>query len=221
MNKINAITKACAINDTIFKELTDTFCFKTEKEIEQFILKRFKQHNVKPSYPPIVANNNANIHPKPRKKKLERGFIVLDFACTYKGWCSDMTRMLFVGTPTKHEKKVYNLVLACQQKCVNKVKPGTRVADLDLYARSLLGKYKPYFKHSLGHGIGRKIHEQPKISIFSDEIIKKNDVITIEPGIYVKHKKKEMGIRVEDTIVVGRKNKILTKSTKKLVQVKL
>jgi len=128
MSKKSCIAKACQITDSIFKEIFTNFDFKTEKDIERFILKRFRQLKVKQAYPPIVANNTAIIHAKPRNKKLSRGFLVLDFGCKYKGWCSDITRTMFIGTPTKQERKLYNLILNCQKKSIKKVKPGASCA---------------------------------------------------------------------------------------------
>ncbi len=218
MNKYNSIKKACEINDLIFKEIILNFNFKTEKDIERYILKRFKDFKVKKAYNPIVGNNNYEIHPKPRNKKLERGFLILDFACKFNNYCSDMTRTLFIGKANNYEKKLYNLVLNCQKKCISKIKLGKLYCDLEIYSRLLLKEYKPYFMHSLGHGIGKKIHDNPKINAISLAKVTKNDFIAIEPGIYIKSKK--IGIRIEDTIYIGNKTEILSKSNKNLVEVR-
>ena len=99
-----ALQKACSINDKIFSEIVHNFHFRTEHELALFIRKRFRDFGVKPAYSPIVANNNQIIHPKPRKKRLQRGWLLLDFGCKVRGWCSDMTRTLFLGRPTKKER---------------------------------------------------------------------------------------------------------------------
>jgi len=70
------------------------------------------------------------------------------------------------------------------------------------------------FVHGLGHGVGKKIHQSPNISPRSKSILKKNQIITIEPGLYFKNK---LGIRIEDTILVKEKAYILTKMKKRLV----
>jgi len=124
-----------------------------------------------------------------------------------------MTRTIFIGKPKKSELKLYNLVLKTQQKCLKKIKLNQKYKDLDAYARKLLGPKTQYFKHSLGHGVGLKIHQKPKISPHSKHIAKLGDIITIEPGIY---KKNHFGIRIEDTVYLGKKIKVLTKSPKKL-----
>src|SRR3989344_4417659 len=218
MSKYSSLKKACEINDIIFKEIVDDFNFKTEKNIYKYILKRFKQFKVKKAYDPIVANNSVTIHPKQRNKKLERGFLILDFACKVNGYCSDVTRTLFIGKVNRYEKMLYNLVLNCQRKCISKLKLNYSYADLEIYARLLLKNYKMYFIHSLGHGLGKKIHDEPRISAISKDKVTKGQFITIEPGIYFKDKK-EIGIRVEDTIYIGNKIEVLSKFSKKLIEV--
>src|SRR3989344_2830846 len=104
-SKLESIKKACEINDIIFKEIINNFNFKTEKNVDKYIKKRFKQFKVKQAYKPIVANNYSKIHPVPRNKKLTRGFLLLDFGCKYNDYCSDMTRTIFLGTPHKEEIK--------------------------------------------------------------------------------------------------------------------
>ena len=113
---------------------------------------------------------------------------------------------------------LYNLVLNCQRKCISKLKLNYSYADLEIYARLLLKNYKMYFIHSLGHGLGKKIHDEPRISAISKDKVTKGQFITIEPGIYFKDKK-EIGIRVEDTIYIGNKIEVLSKFSKKLIEV--
>ncbi len=217
MDKIKAIKKACRIGDIIFKELINKFKgFDTEKDVEKFILDEIKKRGLKPSFEPIIAagNNAADPHHKPNKTKLKKGFVVMDFGVKYKGYCSDMTRMIYIGKPSKKELKMYRLLIEVQKKSINKLKIGTKYSDIDGFARKKLGKYDKYFVHSLGHGVGKKIHQLPKISKTSKEKVKDKDIVTIEPGIYIDN---ELGIRIEDTIAVRKKeNIILTKTRKKL-----
>lgn len=219
MSKYTSIKKACAITDIIFKEIVTDFHFKTEKDIERYILKRFRDFKVKKAYPPIVANNYAIIHAKPRNKKLTKGFIVLDFAAKVNGYCADMTRTIYFGKASATEEKLYHLVRRCQQRSVANVKAGVPCCDLDVHARVMLGPYKRFFSHSLGHGVSKKIHDDPKISPASKDVLKATDIITIEPGIYIKDGKKEFGIRIEDTIDVGSR-KSLTTATKRLLEIR-
>ncbi|QQG38642.1 MAG: aminopeptidase P family protein [Candidatus Woesearchaeota archaeon] len=221
MNKYKSIKRACEINDVIFNEIVNNFDFKTEKDIERYIKKRFKDFKVKQGYSPIVANNNVIIHPKPRNKGLKRGFLLLDFGSKYNDYCSDMTRTIFIGKANNYERKLYNLILNCQKKCLKKIKLGIPYCDLEIYSRILLKEYKPYFKHSLGHGVDKKVHANPRVSLLSKDKAIKGDVITIEPGIYFEHKGKQIGIRIEDTIYVGNKIEVLCNSSKRLIEVQL
>jgi len=124
-----------------------------------------------------------------------------------------------LGKANKKERKLYGLVLNCQKKCVKKIEIGKSYKDLDLFARKSFGRYKKYFMHALGHGVGLRVHTRPRISPKSEDEVQKGDVIAIEPGIYIKDKKKEFGIRVEDTIYVGRKVEILSKAPKNFIEI--
>lgn len=209
--------KLCAITDGIYSLIISQFPkFSTEKEVARFINKQFKLHGVKPAFRTIVANNSAEIHHWPTKKRLARGFVIIDIGARDKGISCDMSRTFFIGKPTTREKMLYTWVKKCQEKCCRKVCAGAWGDDLDMYARKTLGKYTHYFLHSLGHGVGEKIHQKPWISTKRPCRISKGDFITIEPGIYIKGKH-PIGIRIEDTLYVGKKVEILTKSKKELV----
>jgi len=211
--KLKYVKKACQITDNIFKKLINNFNFKTEKELADFILKEIKKRKLKHSFPPIVAShkNYQNIHHKPKKDYLSR-FVIIDFGVKYKGYCSDMTRTIYIGQPKKYEIQLYDLVLKTHQKTIKKIKPDIKASEIDAYARNQLKPYQKYFKHALGHGLGRKIHQKPKISPNSPDRLKKGDIFAIEPGLY---KRGCFGIRIENTIYLGKKTQILTKSPQK------
>ena len=126
-----------------------------------------------------------------------------------------MSRVLFLGNPTKKEEKFYALLLEVQQAALAAVQEGKKFMELDKIARKKLGKYSSHFIHSLGHGIGIEVHEAP--SYHKKVRIEKNQVFTIEPGIYFPGK---FGLRIEDTLVFEGKVRILTKSSKELVRIK-
>ena len=119
---------------------------------------------------------------------------------------------------SKKEIDLYNLVLKVQEEAINKIKIGVRCADVDLYSRKLFGKYNKYFLHTIGHGVGKKVHCSPKISPKSKQVFCEGIIFTIEPGLYFKNK---FGIRIEDTLILKNKPIILSnKLSKKLVVVK-
>ena len=219
MNKLNSIKKACKITDNIFDNLIENWNkenFKTEKQVKDYLLKQMRQHKVRLSFMPIVScsKTHHNIHQKPYYK-LRKGFLVIDFGVKYNNYCSDMTRTIYLGKPSKKEKEIYNQLLNCQKRSIKNLKTGKSYKEIDLKSRIYLKNYKKYFIHALGHGIGKKIHEKPNVHPKSKDKVKIGDFITIEPGIYQKRK---INIRIEDTIYISKKGPIvLTKTKKELV----
>ena len=175
-----------------------------------------KENNYKLAFKPIVVTgkNAAEIHHKANSTKLQKGFLIIDFGVKCKGYCADCTRTFYLGKPSKKEIKLYNLVLLAQETSLNHAQPGVYAADIDLIARQILKEHYKHFVHGTGHGVGKKIHQAPSLKPRSTSILKQNQTITIEPGLYFKNK---LGIRIEDTIVVKNKPIILTKLTKELI----
>lgn len=216
--EIEYLTKASAITSKIVNDcIKNIKTFKNELEVASFLKKQTKKYKCKLAFKPIVAfgSNSAVIHHKPNKRKLKKGFLLIDFGVKYKSYCSDISRTIYLGEPTKYERKMYNLVLKAQLNSIKKTKPGVKANDIYFTATKTLGNYKKYFTHRLGHGVGKRIHEGPSLGRKNNNKIKENTVLTIEPGIYLKRK---FGIRIEDTILVKKKGiKILTKVPKKLI----
>ena len=207
----------CKATDEVYAALLMNISqCKTEKGAARFINKQFRLRGVKPAFRTIVANCSAEIHHWPTKKRLQRGFVIVDIGARKNGLSCDMSRTFFIGRPNARERKLYDAVRSCQALCCKKVRAGAWANEIDDYARQLLGKYKKYFVHSLGHGVGEKIHQPPWFRARQPCKIRHGDFVTIEPGIYI-NGKSPMGIRIEDTLHVGKKVEILTKSAKKLV----
>lgn len=169
------------------------------------------------SFPPIIGINehSASPHHQNTDRKLKRGdMILIDMGVIYKGYCSDMTRVLFTKPPTPLERKIYELVLEAQETAIEKIRAGMSGKNADSLARSVITKagYGKYFGHSLGHGVGLDIHELPNLSQKYTKTLPQGSVVTVEPGIYLPGK---FGVRLEDMMVVG-KNRVrnLTKSPK-------
>jgi Xaa-Pro aminopeptidase len=220
-NQITAVKKACKINDEAIRETLKNFQkFKTEKDIANFLNRQIRKSGADLSFPTIVANgkNAFELHHKPKNKRLARGFTVIDFGAKVSGFTTDVTRTIFIGTPRKKEKKLYNLVLGAQKACVSASKPGSLGSSIDHLGTKLLGQYAPYLKHAVGHGLGKKVHDKPSISPRSADILKAGQVVAIEPGIYLKGK---LGIRIEDTVLIRKKPIALSKFTKNLITIKL
>ncbi len=138
-------------------------------------------------------------HGVPRRCKLERGFLTMDFGARVDGYCSDMTRTVVLGRADAEIKKVYNTVLTAQKAALDAAAEGVLCRELDKIARDIIYAegYEGCFGHSLGHGVGMLIHENPRLSSFAgaDTRFSRGHVVTFEPGIYLEGK---YGCRIED-----------------------
>ena len=218
--EVKIIQTACEVGDAIFKEVVQNFKkFKTELDVAKFIEKRAKDYNCTLSFPVIIGSgkNGAIPHYEPKNLKLNNGFCVMDFGVRYKGYCSDMTRTIYIGEPTKQEVEHYNLVLDAIYECRKLIKHNVKVSMIDDYVRKKFGKLNKFYVHALGHGLGTEVHELPALSSKSKERLKNNTVFTIEPGLYFPGR---YGIRIEDDYVL-RDDKIiqLTKSEHTLIKI--
>lgn len=219
--ELRLMEQACRISDAILRSCIARFSsFRTEHEVEQFLIAETKKQGCGLAFPPIVASgkNAACPHYHAKNKKLQNGFCVLDFGVRFKGYCTDTTRTIYLGAPTKHEREVYDRLRVAQELLITKSRPGVSCASLHREAEKLLGHDAKYFIHSLGHGVGLEIHEAPAVSSSSKETLAKNMVITIEPGIYLSG---DFGIRIEDTLVVGSEPRSLTRISKELITIPL
>lgn len=222
--EIAIMKKACAITDDIFHGLCVRFrSFKSEEDVARFIKEQSVTLADGVSFSPIVGSgkNACMAHHVPDKFKLNRGFCVMDFGVKLKGYCSDMTRTIYIGQPTAAEVDLYHKVLEVQQACIKKCVVGADFGKIDSDARQLFGPLGKKFIHLIGHGVGLDIHEQPNPKkVLKNPITRLEDgsVITIEPGIYIDDK---LGIRIEDDILVTKKGPVLlTKSGKNLLVIK-
>ena len=151
----------------------------------------------------VLSGKNTSLpHGVPTNKKIESGdFVLIDMGANFEGYCSDMTRTFAVKSASQEQKKVYDIVLRAQEKALSLLKSKLKAKDIDKAARDIIEKteYKGKFGHALGHGVGLDIHESPTLSIKSDQILKEDMVVTLEPGIYIENK---FGVRIEDMVLV-------------------
>ncbi|MDR1138593.1 MAG: aminopeptidase P family protein [Clostridiales bacterium] len=157
-----------------------------------------------PSFDIIVAfgENSAYPHHSPTQRKLKKTDIILiDMGAKYNGFCSDMTRTFCIGDVEPELQKIHSLVLQSQEYALSKIKAGLRCNYVDSLSREYLkaNGYADKFVHSLGHGIGVVVHEYPRISSLSEDVLQSDMVITVEPGVYINGLG---GVRIEDMILV-------------------
>jgi Xaa-Pro aminopeptidase len=221
-DEILKIRKATAISDKVFSEILSFLKPGTrESDIAAEITYRQRRYGAdRDAFDTIVASGvrSALPHGLASAKLLEHGDLVtIDFGCAVDGYVSDITRTVILGKAKSEAKKIYTIVLEAQQCAIDAVRAGVKARAIDGVARTIIQKkgYGKYFRHSLGHGIGLMIHEQPRLARQSRAILEPGNVVTVEPGIYIPG---FGGVRIEDDVVVtGGYCTILTTSPKELL----
>lgn len=218
--EVKAISVACRIAQNVSEKIPEIFRKgMTEKQLAmetEFLLRQYGE-NSQP-FPIILASgkNAAFAHHVPLDKKISKGFLLFDFGAYHKNYCSDISRVFCVGKPTRKQKGLYSAVFAAKQFAHSQVRPGAVFGDVFSETNSFLKKVSGFrMVHGLGHGLGVEVHDCPNGFLEGNkEKIRKNMVLTIEPGIYGKFG----GIRIEDDIVVTRRGcRPLTKAPAELV----
>lgn len=144
--------------------------------------------------------NSSFIHSTPTDRKiLENDIILLDFGCTYNGYCSDVSRTIFVGEPKEEWINIYNIVKRAYETAVSNIKAGITCKEADSIARDVIKSSGYDFAHALGHGVGKVVHDEPVISSKNENVLEDGTVFTIEPGIYIEG---EFGVRIENTVML-------------------
>ncbi len=220
--ELDMIKAAQAITDQAFTHILDFITpERTETEValelETFMRKLGASG---PSFSTISISGAATSlpHGEPRERKLEPGFLTMDFGCIYKGYCSDMTRTVCLGKPTEEMEHVYATVLAAQNAVLDVIDWHKDCGEMDAIAREIIDRagYEGAFGHSLGHGVGLFIHEEPRLHKgYCGTLLENGHVVTVEPGIYLAGK---FGVRIEDMVVIhNNRAEDITHSPKKLI----
>ena len=190
----------------------------TEKEVAwrmETAMREFGADGI--SFETIVAAgpNAAMAHHMPSDRPIQVGEpIVIDMGARADGYCSDITRTVVVGEPDEHFNKIYDIVLGAQLIAISTVKAGMTGGVCDGLSRTVIADagYGDNFGHSLGHGVGLKVHERPGVGPRSEDTLEPNMVFTIEPGIYLSE---WGGVRIEDIVVLGDDGaKVLSRASK-------
>jgi len=158
-----------------------------------------------PSFETIVASgpNAAKPHHRPGSRRIRAGEpVVIDFGALYDGYCSDMTRTVWVGRVEDPDlRRAVEVVLASQAAGVSAIRPGISCSDVDSVCRQIIAGagWADFFVHGTGHGVGLDIHEAPSVAATSTDTLEVGQVVTVEPGVYLPGLG---GVRIEDTVVV-------------------
>jgi Xaa-Pro aminopeptidase len=203
--ELEAIATAAELADEVWRwSLERGLVGRSEREVARAAEARIRELGGDPSFPAIVAAgpNGALPHAEPGEREIGRGeLVVFDMGAKLDGYCSDGTRTFVAGDPGEKAREVYEAVRTAQAAALEAVRPGIGAEELDGVARERIAAagHKEHFGHGLGHGVGLEVHEAPRVSPRSDDVLRAGEVVTIEPGIYLPG---ELGVRIEDLVVV-------------------
>lgn len=221
-DEIDKIKKACEITDKAFEYILG-YIKPGISEIDiantlDFKMREFGASGI--SFDTIVASGKRSAMPHgvaTDKLIANHELITIDFGCYYQGYCSDMTRTVAVGQVDSTLEKIYQIVYDANRMVQEALKPGMTGQELDAIARDYIeGQgYGKNFGHSLGHSIGLEVHEAPMAGPNSKNVLKADQFITDEPGIYLENLG---GVRIEDDLLIHEDgNEYITKSPRELI----
>ncbi|MGC8993059.1 MAG: M24 family metallopeptidase, partial [Thermoplasmata archaeon] len=188
-------------------------------ELTYLLMKNGAQEN---AFTPIIAfgENSAEPHYFSGERRLKKGdFVLIDFGARYRKYNSDITRTYIFGKANEKQRLMYEIVYNAQKIGIENIREGISGKDVDLEVRKYIDstEFKGRFIHSLGHGLGLAVHDHAALSQSSNLILRKNMVVTVEPGIYVKD---FGGVRIEDDVVVKQDGcEILSYANKELTEI--
>ncbi len=207
--ELAAIRKAVRVAERAFRTLiaggARKFVGRSERQIAADLEYLMRQGGASgASFETIVAagDNSALPHYRPGGRRIRRGDAVLiDFGAVVNGYCSDLTRVVFVGRIPLRIARIYKVVLRGQSAGIGAIRPGATCASADAAARGVIAAagYGEAFAHGLGHGIGLAVHELPHLGRKVEKTLRPGMVVTVEPGIYLPG---IGGVRIEDDVVV-------------------
>lgn len=220
--EIDAIRRALAVTEAVFEALLPQIGPGVSEQdlAAEIVYQHLKLGASAMSFDPIVASGlrGALPHARPSSKTLRPGeLVVIDMGGVVDGYASDMTRTMAIGEPDEAARRAYEVVLEAQRQATAAVRAGASGKALDRIARDVIEEagLGEYFSHSLGHGVGLQVHEWPRLSYRTDDVLPENAVVTVEPGVYLPER---FGIRIEDMVVARPEGPdVLTQTPKDLL----
>ncbi|HEV2417080.1 MAG TPA: Xaa-Pro peptidase family protein [Terriglobia bacterium] len=206
-SEISQIRAACLLTSRAYEEvLPQARPGVSERDLASeldFRMRRKGADSV--AFETIVASGprGALPHARPSAKALKAGeLVIFDLGAILGGYAADMTRTVYLGSPGKRVRFLYEAVLEAQQEAIGALRAGVKAGTVNAAARRRLAakKLDKLFTHSTGHGVGIEIHERPRIGRGEQSPIPAGSIVTVEPGIYIED---FGGVRIEDTVLVG------------------
>ncbi len=203
--ELRAITAASEMADEVWRwSLERGLGGRSERDVARAAEARIRELGGEPSFPAIVASgaNGALPHAEPGEHQIGEGeLVVFDMGAKLDDYCSDGTRTFAVGEPDATAREVYEVVLGAQRAALEAVRAGVGGEALDEIARGIIeaAGHGDRFGHGLGHGVGLEVHEGPRVSRRSEDVLASGEVVTIEPGVYLPG---ALGVRIEDLVVI-------------------
>ena len=204
--EIERIAHAIAVTDRALEQVTANLQEgQTEQQIAWQLEMAMRELGAEGlAFPSIVASgpNAARPHHEPAERAIQAGEpIVIDVGALVNGYCADLTRTVWLGEPDAKLREVYGIVLNALRTAEAAIRPGMTGKEADATAREVIAAagYGEAFGHSLGHGLGVRVHEGPALSARTEERLEPGNVVTIEPGIYLPG---WGGVRIEDVAVI-------------------
>ena len=208
-SEVGLLRKAVKVTEETFFYIRKTLrSGMTEEELKKRIAIYIKSHNgAEEAFSTIVASgpNAAKPHANATTRKIGRGEpIIIDFGVKFSGYNSDLTRTFYLGKMDSKFRKIYDIVLRAQEAAISFIRPGRIVSELDLAGRDVIKNagFGKQFGHALGRGIGRDVHESPKIFKTAKGHPLMGMVLTVEPAVYIRG---WGGVRIEDVVLVTKK----------------
>jgi Xaa-Pro aminopeptidase len=220
--EIEALRAAIAVGDAAYEHILDRIRPGATERAIGLELEIYMRTNGADdiSFEPIVGSGplSAHIHHTPSERRFEKGdFVLLDFGARVDGYCGDLTRTVVLGSPSEAQQRQYDAVLKTNSNALEAMKPGADCSAVDANARRTIKEAGfDDFGHGLGHGLGLEVHEAPRLSRISDDVLEPGMVVTNEPGLYLE----AGGVRIEDCVLITETGaEVLTRAPKESLTV--
>ena len=205
-DELDALARAVHLGDDAFRHAAAVaHPGMTERELAWEVQRYAMEHGAQAlSFSTIIAGGpwGALPHAYPRDVRLQTGQgVVMDLGVVVDGYCSDLTRTIFLGAPTDQFRRIYDIVLTAQTMAEERIEAGMTGRQAHEIAATVIAEagHAEHFGHGLGHGVGLDIHEDPRLSPGYEGELADGHVVTVEPGIYIPG---WGGVRIEDQCVI-------------------